>query len=486
MEIAYRNYANVQNQPSLFFNYNLEGEFLRPFGDACINMVFLTNVSDFNRFYDIAYNVKSTDVILIILYMPAYTNDREYDTSRAVLIYQKWNNFVKVIHYHSEKEFSIIDVTTELSDFETYENSFQVFKTIDIAYKTCSPFIFEENQNQLNGIEYKILEVVMDKLNFTFQLVNYSNTPVRLILEDLNDRKVNMVVGCLSNTISRNQLVSFTPDFFYEHYSVIYSSRGYKHNSTVSILPLRSVLDQPMNLKSKHLSVRLIMASWLLTALIFSNAYKSKLSSSMIEPNLKEPDSIVDLLRFDYSFYLNNIDRVFLSEIMTMSFNATFQKLVQRHHDFDEICECFPNISHNHYGLIGEETVLKYSLYFSCVGNLTIDENAAIRKTAEPVFKNGHAWAFKRNSPFIRQIDYYLELLKSFGIIQKWYSSPNNLKEITRSNSPIDRQTQEEPLSRSMVLAPFLVLGFGSALAFCVFIVEIVLYYRKKTGNRKI
>lgn len=185
MEIAYRNYANVQNQPSLFFNYNLEGEFLRPFGDACINMVFLTNVSDFNRFYDIAYNVKSTDVILIILYMPAYTNDREYDTSRAVLIYQKWNNFVKVIHYHSEKEFSIIDITTELSDFETYENSFQVFKTIDIAYKTCSPFIFEENQSQLNGIEYKILEVVMDKLNFTFQLVNYSNTPVRLILEDV-------------------------------------------------------------------------------------------------------------------------------------------------------------------------------------------------------------------------------------------------------------------------------------------------------------
>lgn len=45
-----------------------------------------------------------------------------------------------------------------------------------------------------------------------------------------------MVVGCLSNTISRNQLVSFTPDFFYEHYSVIYSSRGYKHNSTVSIV----------------------------------------------------------------------------------------------------------------------------------------------------------------------------------------------------------------------------------------------------------
>lgn len=45
-----------------------------------------------------------------------------------------------------------------------------------------------------------------------------------------------------------------------------------------------------------------------------------------------------------------------------MSFNATFQKLVQRHHDFDEICECFPNISHNHYGLIGEETVLKYSV----------------------------------------------------------------------------------------------------------------------------
>jgi hypothetical protein len=205
---------------------------------------------------------------------------------------------------------------------------------------------------------------------------------------------------------------------------------------------------------------------------LIGTLYNTSLITSLINPVApKVPESLHDLLEFDYKFVMGCKQGVVYEllqhgqEDQLIGNNVAFKLIRERLVPFEQ--EKGGGMIATAY--VMEESAVKEIDWRRLYGF----RNIQIIK--ERLFLTGYAWAIRSEAPYKSKIDTALGNLASSGLIQYWYSSNNH-----REKEPSDRKFKlrkklgQIHLNLEILIGAFIFFLFGCTMAGFVFIGEIL------------
>ncbi|XP_017773339.1 PREDICTED: uncharacterized protein LOC108560341 [Nicrophorus vespilloides] len=517
----------------ILFNYDTDkSKLLRPDGYEFLHVIFLRNWREFSRFSRVIGNVRHSDILVFVTlkYIPNFSKSFYFDgveNANVLFIYVINSDVVYTAQFYGNRDGFLEEVAVgkdgklRLLEMRNTFTDFEDFK-FRVAYSDCPPYIYTVCEGRVEGVEMAVLQILAEMMNFEIEMIRFDNftMPRREMIRAVHRKQVDIAVGCISNTLQRNSMVDFTADIHNEVHTAIYITHdyggsvsssffrifkplqfdiwcyillsiillglilkkaadiliGYRTSDLIKFIkiPFRNLVEQPVILPSNDLTIRCIFASWLLTAIIITNSYKSKLASILIKPILQEPDSLPDLVAAGYDFQIPSIDTTFLQETLFNSNDNDFKEILSRWNDGLNMCQSVRKALTSKIAVIEERSNIISTVWNGCKDELTMDEIKMIRMIRQSILPNSHVWALQQSAPFNKRFTTSLEIIQSAGITTALYNNYNLSKPIWLSNQHIPGEDDAHPLNLRTLFGPFIVLSWGAGFASAVFILELL------------
>ncbi|KAK9881324.1 hypothetical protein WA026_015450 [Henosepilachna vigintioctopunctata] len=245
---------------------------------------------------------------------------------------------------------------------------------------------------------------------------------------------------------------------------------GFENGRFIFIL-IKMVIEQGSNLSSglySFITMKLILALWLYFTIIFCTVLKSQIASILIKPETYDCRTVEDLQNIGFVFLIPDIDR-FRSNAKYdgMTLNTYQIELPIHYHDYEEICPLSRDLFKYRFATVFSEFDLLVEITM-CMKYFPRTKINDIR-----LFKENsiyHSFAMNPASPYKKQFDININLLKSSGIINHWYDYLNKdlMGKLTKENAP------PRPFKIKEVYNFFVLLLVGLGIGFVVLILEII------------
>lgn len=158
---------------------------------------------------------------------------------------------------------------------------------------------------------------------------------------------------------------------------------------------------------------------WFVVGIIFSTAYKSKLTSILIKPRIWQPQTIQELVDNNYKFRLMSKEWDVLKESANLTIDSVFMKVLANAKDDLKYCEAIRKTLNEPVAFLQEEIPMQYQILNTCGDELTQNEYETLRIVNERIFPNNHAWPMQLAAPYVHKFSECFLRLQSMGYIAR-------------------------------------------------------------------
>ncbi|KAF5299420.1 hypothetical protein FQA39_LY11566 [Lamprigera yunnana] len=526
----FENFISSIEGSLLVINYDLKNILARPLGYKFLNVIYLENLAHFQEFSNDFLNILPEDILLFVTtkldskWEEIFYKLPNVELAEGLFILELTGNLYNKCFYCKNKAINRISAKYIHNYINTYEDFHE--HQFSIGYISYMPFFWCNSLN-CNGPEANLLELLSKKLNFKYTLVNYEHTSKdygkwQFLVNAVHNRSLDWGVGGLTRSPDRSGLTDLTRALHLESYIVLYRCRGSRSSdlfmrilkpfsfsswiclvlaftlvvgllrwipdTVKSTVPksceilLRAMFEQPApHLQFTRTSKRLMFITWLYACIILITAYKSKVVSIMIHPQLIMYDSIQEMLQEGYTFQVSDEDWSVLKENWEASMNSetVFQQILRKTSANLTICAALQKVLENKVAYIDEFSPLVYQVYNHCLPHMDAQPISELCLINKEVFPSYHIWPLQLGAPYIDRFSKIIEDLHSAGILTYWYTS--TLQKLLVKTSGQSSSTND--LTRSAVAVSMFLLVLGLAFAFVIFLIEIICH-RSHTVRR--
>ncbi|KAF5269563.1 hypothetical protein FQR65_LT05901 [Abscondita terminalis] len=521
---------------AVFFIINYDGEVIqpRPSGYKFLNIIYLRNVSEFERFSYNYTSIQKNDVMFFLsgdvsLQWPIIWKISNLNQSLGLLVYnlQSRRLHYKCFYCGLNSTFLQEVVTRRFPKIPDYLMSYSNFHehVFHIGYMPFAPFFWcNAPPRDCVGPEANLLQVLSKKLNFQYTLQSFENATGtkgtwRTMVETVHNRSLDFGLGGVSQSPERSDLTDLTRAIHSEVYAILFQChvsetwnswqqvlKPFSFSLWVCILftfasililltylpdsvkldtakhieiMVRGIFEQPLRfLPINYMTKRLVFIIWLYTCIILITAYKSKVVSMMISSDNHEFSSIEDLLNNGYTFQVSSQDWSLLREYWEASAKSdqTIQTVMKQIRNDLPTCDAVEKMINNKVVYIDERSHMLYKVTH-CPAYVNSKPPLRLCLIGKDVCPSNHVWALQLGAGYRHRFSYLIENLRSAGILPYWYKSA--LEEVTPKSKNVQDATTSA-LTLATIAPSIFVLGFGLAISSIIFTAEIMYHHSEK------
>lgn len=173
-------------------------------------------------------------------------------------------------------------------------------------------------------------------------------------------------------------------------------------------------------------------------------------------------------------------------ELLETSTDPTLQKLSKKTRNSLAMCDAIKSTLYSKYVVIEEQNPLTYQLINECKKYFNSFELSRLKITADDLFPTGHAWPFRKNSPYLETFNLHLLSLFESGLFDVW------LKKYMKSDGSIlltsgrgFTANDDKTFSLKKFIGPVAIWGIGIIASIVCFICEVLCgKYKKRQKNK--
>ncbi|XP_076068388.1 putative glutamate receptor [Oratosquilla oratoria] len=219
---------------------------------------------------------------------------------------------------------------------------------------------------------------------------------------------------------------------------------------------------------------RLVVATWLLSSMVFMSVYSGILTAMLTVPRVTIPiDSQEDLVaQSQLPWRLETGSKMF--QYYQEAKDGIRRRVFEGHSGiFPDCYASRKEIANGEFAAICDRTTMKMAMSW----DFSTSGKCHLYMSRESVYSNlVFSIAFRTNSSFLRPVNRILRRLKEAGFIDKWLGAQlSNATQCLRPPSADGTSEERRPLDLASFLGVLLVFGVGHLLAFVVFLVEVLL-----------
>ncbi|XP_071055472.1 uncharacterized protein [Onthophagus taurus] len=480
------------HQTMLVYNYDSDGKenIVRQFGERFLNLVVMNDIFKFERFSKEPGRMAVNDVVLLFLYEKNYNDDdvekwvkmgdhkiignvlildlRNYDliTLNSTLFYSIKGGGIRDVLETTNKSYVEVDKKLLLpKKFDNLQGHL-----LHVGFINYFPYIFcfeyEEADLSLGpdrvkvcknayGVEAVLLQVLSDRMNFTYKLVTYPGESHGFIFEKVVEKRVDFVVGGITRTYSRVLKATFTMSHISEGYTYLYIYKvgvfsylfmfffpfqwelwvfiifvvivialltffliGLKisfYNSLIGTL--NALLEQVVTMKQNYFNNQQILSAlhltWWFVSICIATYYRAKLASLFIKPPHQEPTSVQRILDDGYEITVDGVLEDAIKEFYQhQSTDRTMRKAAENTVYIKGLCPVLNYTLTHKAALFDEFGYTKYHSQIECPDLIGPHkklnyEFANLRTVGKPLIVIPHGWPLPKGTPFTFPINMY-------------------------------------------------------------------------------